>query len=211
MSALLRETFPVGLLQCNCTILADTDAAEAIVIDPGDNISRIQAYLSKHNLKLKQIVVTHGHIDHVGGAVQLRKATGAPIYMNEKDLPQLAIIEQQAGWFNMLTPEVAPPDVNAVQGTGASAGKWKGQVLETPGHTEGSICVYFPEQTLLLAGDTLFAGGIGRTDFPGGNSAAIFRSLQDVVLALPDDTDVIPGHGPETVLGVERATNPFLR
>ncbi len=210
MSALLRETFPVGLLQCNCTILADTDAAEAIVIDPGDNVSLILNFLSSHKLKLKQIVVTHGHIDHVGGAVQLRTATGAPIYMNEKDLPQLAIMEQQAGWFGIQTPKVAPPDVNAVQGTSAAAGGWHGQVLETPGHTEGSICVYFPEQTLLLAGDTLFAGGIGRTDFPGGNSAAIFRSLQDVVLALPDDTRVVPGHGDETILGIERTTNPFL-
>lgn len=211
MTALLRETFPVGLLQCNCSILADTGAGEAIVIDPGDDISRILNFLSRHKLKLKQIVLTHGHIDHVGGAVQLRKATGAPIYMNEKDLPQLAIMEQQAGWFGIQTPEVAPPDVNAVQGIGTHAGGWKGQVLETPGHTEGSICLYFPEQTLLLAGDTLFAGGIGRTDFPGGNSAAIFRSLQDVILALPDETNVIPGHGPETVLGVERASNPFLR
>jgi len=208
---LLRETFPVGLLQCNCTILADTGAGEAIVVDPGDNISRILEFLSTHKLELTQIVVTHGHIDHVGGAVLLRKATGAPIYMNEKDLPQLAIMEQQAGWFSIPTPEVAPPDVNAVQGTAAAAGGWKGQVLETPGHTEGSICIYFPEQTLLLAGDTLFAGGIGRTDFPGGNSAALFKSLKDVVLALPDDTQVVPGHGEETVLGIERATNPFLR
>jgi hydroxyacylglutathione hydrolase len=211
VTALLRETFPVGPLQCNCTILADIDAAEALVIDPGDNVSRILDFLSSHKLKLKQIVVTHGHIDHVGGAVQLRKATGAPIYMNEKDLPQLAIMEEQAGWLGIRPPEVAPPDVNAVQGISAQAGGWKGQVLETPGHTEGSICVYFPEQTLLLAGDTLFAGGIGRTDLPGGNSARIFKSLQDVILALPDDTNVVPGHGPETVLGIERASNLFLR
>jgi glyoxylase-like metal-dependent hydrolase (beta-lactamase superfamily II) len=211
VSALLRETFPVGFLQCNCTILADTAAAEAVVIDPGDDISRIEAYLAKHNLRLKQIIVTHGHIDHVGGAVQLRRATGAPIYMNEKDLPQLAIMEQQAGWFGVETPEVGPPDVDAVQGTRTAAGAWAGEILATPGHTEGSICVYFPQQTLFLAGDTLFAGGIGRTDFPGGNSAAIFRSLQDVVLALPDETTVVPGHGPETIIGVERATNPFLK
>lgn len=210
MATLLRETFPVGLLQCNCTILADTASGEAIVVDPGDSIDRILAFLAKHKLQLKQIIVTHGHIDHVGGAVQLRRATGAPIFMNQKDLPLLAMMDDQAGMFGLETPEVAPPDVNAVQGTQAAAGGWIGEVLATPGHTQGSICVYFPQQSLLLAGDTLFAGGIGRTDFPGGDSAAIFRSLKDVVLELPDDTEVIPGHGQETLIGVERQTNPFL-
>jgi glyoxylase-like metal-dependent hydrolase (beta-lactamase superfamily II) len=198
------------MLQCNCTILADTGLGEAIVVDPGDDVSRILAFLTKNHLKLKLIFVTHGHIDHVGGAAKLRRSTGAPVYMNEKDLPQLAMMDVQAGWLGVEPPEVAPPDVDAVQGTRASAGSWSGEVLATPGHTEGSICLYFPNQTLLLAGDTLFAGSIGRTDLPGGNPATIFKSLQDVVLALPDETRVVPGHGGETIIGVERASNPFL-
>ena len=207
---LLRETFPVGMLQCNCSILADVDAGEALVVDPGDEVARILLFLAKHKLTLKQIFVTHGHIDHVGGAAKLRAVTGAPIYMNQLDLPLLDMMATQAGWFGLETPEVAPPDVDAVAGTKAQAGGWAGEVLSTPGHTEGSLCLHFPERTLLLAGDTLFAGGIGRTDLPGGNSRKILRSIREVLLPLPEDTVVVPGHGGTTLIGAERDTNPFL-
>ncbi len=210
MAQLLRETFPVGMLQCNCSILADLDAHEAIVVDPGDDVSRILAFLASHQLTLKQIFVTHGHIDHVGGAASLKKATGAPVYMNQLDLPQLDIMPVQATWLGVEAPVVAPPDVDAVTGVKALAGAWSGQVLATPGHTEGSICLHFPDKSLLLAGDTLFAGGIGRTDLPGGNSRLILRSIRDVLLPLPEDTTVTPGHGPETSIGAEAETNPFL-
>jgi glyoxylase-like metal-dependent hydrolase (beta-lactamase superfamily II) len=208
---LLRDTFPVGLLQCNCTILADVDSGEAIVVDPGADVARILRYLADHKLTLQQIFVTHGHIDHVGGAVTLRKATGAPIYMNQHDLPQLDMMDVQAGWLGVQPPEVAPPDVDAVAGVKAVAGGWSGEVLATPGHTEGSICLYFADRELLLAGDTLFAGSIGRTDLPGGNSRAILRSIHDVLSPLPESTVVVPGHGLETKIGIELMTNPFLQ
>lgn len=198
------------MLQCNCSILADLDAAEALVIDPGDDVSRILAFLAEHNLKLKQIFVTHGHIDHVGGAAELRRRTGAPVYMNQRDLPQLQHMDMQAAWLGIETPQTVPPDVDAVTGTKAAAGVWSGEVLATPGHTEGSVSLYFPSQKLLLAGDTLFAGSIGRTDLPGGNSRAILQSIRDVLMPLPEDTAVVTGHGSETILGVEKATNPFL-
>jgi glyoxylase-like metal-dependent hydrolase (beta-lactamase superfamily II) len=200
------------MLRCNCSILADTDAGEAIVVDPGDDVSRILALLQKHKLKLTQIVVTHAHIDHVGGAVALRRATGAPIYLNQRDLPLLEHMAEQPKWIgiSMPIPEVAPPDVDAGQGTIVAAGKWRGEILETPGHTPGSVCLYFAPEGLLLAGDTLFAGGIGRTDFPGGDTAQMMRSLEGTIMALPEQTLVVPGHGPETTVGEERETNPFL-
>lgn len=210
MAQLLRETFPVGMLQCNCSILADVEAREALVVDPGDDVARILAFLAQHQLKLTAIFVTHAHIDHVGGAAKLRSVTGAPVYMNQNDLPLLQMMDMQAGWLGVPTPAVVTPDVDASAGTKLTAGGWKGVVLATPGHTRGSTCVHFPEQNLLLAGDTLFAGSIGRTDLPGGDSAAILRSIHDVLLPLPEKTNIVCGHGEETVIGVEKQSNPFL-
>jgi glyoxylase-like metal-dependent hydrolase (beta-lactamase superfamily II) len=207
----LLETFPVGPLQCNCTILGDEASGEAMVVDPGDNIPQILALLARHKLTLKQIVVTHGHIDHVGGALQLKRATGAPILLNQNDLPLLKMMDMQAAWLGIAPPEVAPPDESAEEGMLAGITSHPARVLHTPGHTQGSICLYFEPEHLLLAGDTLFAGSIGRTDLPGGDSRQILRSLHDRLLSLPDATKVIPGHGPQTTIGEERATNPFLQ
>jgi hydroxyacylglutathione hydrolase len=207
----ILETFPVGPLQCNCTILGDETSGEAMVVDPGDNVPQILASLTRHKLTLKQIVVTHGHIDHVGGAVRLKRATGAPILMNQNDLPLLKMMDMQAGWLGIETPEVAPPDASAEDGATAGIASHAARILHTPGHTQGSICLHFADENLLLAGDTLFAGSIGRTDLPGGDSRQIIRSLHDRLLTLPDATRVIPGHGPETTIGDERETNPFLQ
>lgn len=208
---MILETFPVGPLQCNCTILGDETTHEAMVIDPGDNITQILARLAKHKLTLKQIVVTHGHIDHVGGAVQLKKATGAPVLLNQNDLPLLKMMDMQAGWLGIAPPEVAPPDVSAEEGMMTGIAGHAAQVLHTPGHTQGSICLYLAPEHLLIAGDTLFAGSIGRTDLPGGDGRQILRSIHDRLLPLPDATRVIPGHGPETTIGQERRSNPFLQ
>jgi hydroxyacylglutathione hydrolase len=208
---MILETFPVGPLHCNCTILGDEVTHEAIVVDPGDNIPEILSRLQKHGLTVRQIVVTHAHIDHVGGAAQLRKLTGAPVVMNQQDLPLLRMMEMQAGWIGVPTPEVAPPDVNAEDGLAVGLPTLPAEVLHTPGHTPGSICLLFPAQHLLLAGDTLFAGSIGRTDLPGGDGHQILRSLRDRLLVLPDATRVLPGHGPETSIGEERHSNPFLQ
>lgn len=208
---MILETFPVGMLQCNCTILGDETTSEAMVIDPGGNIPQIVARLEKHKLRLKQIVVTHAHIDHVGGALKLKQQTGAPIFLNQNDLPLLEMMDTQAGWFGLSTPEVAPPDASAEDHLVVGLGKYQAEVLHTPGHTPGSICLHFAPLNLLVAGDTLFAGSIGRTDLPGGDYRAILRSIHNRLLPLPDETQVIPGHGPVTTIGEERASNPFLR
>jgi glyoxylase-like metal-dependent hydrolase (beta-lactamase superfamily II) len=207
---MVLETFPVGMLACNCTILGDETTHEAMVVDPGENVPEILSRLMKHHLTLKQIVVTHAHIDHVGGALRLKRATGAPILLNQNDLPLLAMMEAQAEWLGVRPPEVAPPDASADDGLHIGLPNLPGEVLHTPGHTEGSICLYFEPQQLLLAGDTLFAGSIGRTDLPGGDPRKIIRSIRERLLALPDAVTVIPGHGPLTTIGDERATNPFL-
>ena len=208
---MILESFPVGYLHCNCTILGDEVTHEAIVVDPGDNIPEILSRLEKHGLTLRQIVITHAHIDHIGGAAQLKKATGAPVLLNQKDLGLLNIMEIQAGWLGVPTPEVAPPDASADDGVAIGLASLPAEVLHTPGHTPGSICLFFPKQHLLLAGDTLFAGSIGRTDLPGGDGRQILRSLRDRLLILPDATRVLPGHGAETTIGEERQSNPFLQ
>jgi glyoxylase-like metal-dependent hydrolase (beta-lactamase superfamily II) len=208
---MILETFPVGPLQCNCSILGDEASGEAMVVDPGDNIPQILALLAKHHLTLKQIVVTHGHIDHVGGALRLKQATGAPILMNQNDLPQLEMMDVQAGWLGLPAPEVAPPDLSAEDGMTAGIAGHSAHILHTPGHTQGSICLHFAPDNLLLVGDTLFAGSIGRTDLPGGDGRQILRSIHDRLLVLPEETLVIPGHGPATTIGDEREANPFLR
>ncbi|HEX4310164.1 MAG TPA: MBL fold metallo-hydrolase [Acidobacteriaceae bacterium] len=207
---MILETFPVGPLQCNCTILGDEATGEAMVVDPGDNIPQILAFLAKHKLTLKQIIVTHGHIDHIGGAQRLKKATGAPVLMNQNDLEQLKIMDVQAGWIGVETPEVAPPDTSADEGMIVGIAGHTASILHTPGHTQGSICLHFVPENLLLAGDTLFAGSIGRTDLPGGDGKRILHSIHDRLLTLPDETHVIPGHGPATTIGEERDSNPFL-
>jgi hydroxyacylglutathione hydrolase len=208
---MILETFPVGPLRCNCTILGDELTHEAIVVDPGDNIPEILSRLQKHGLTLRQIVITHAHIDHVGGAARLKVATGAPVFLNQQDLALLDAMEMQAGWLGVATPQVTPPDASADDGLTIGLATLPGEVIHTPGHTPGSICLLFPRQDLLIAGDTLFAGSIGRTDLPGGDGRQILRSLRDRLLVLPDTTRVLPGHGPQTTIGQERQFNPFLQ
>jgi len=208
---MIQETFPVGILRCNCTILGDESTREAMVVDPGENVAEILTRLARHNLVLKQIIVTHAHIDHVGGAAALKGVTGAPILMNQNDLPLLDMIDSQAAWLGVKPPEVVPPDTSAEDLSQIGLEGLLGEVLHTPGHTEGSICLYFAPQRLLIAGDTLFAGSIGRTDLPGGDPKKIIRSIHHRLLTLPDEVAVIPGHGYGTTIGEERANNPFLR
>ncbi len=205
-----RETLAVGPLGCNCSILYDADARDATVIDPGGDLLKITAFLQSHALTLRQVVVTHAHLDHIAGAVLLSEQTGAPVFYHQADIFQLSWMEQQATWIGVPTPRVAPPDGSAEEGTKISVGSETGIVLHTPGHTAGSISLHFPQSSLLLAGDTLFRGGIGRTDLPGGDEIQIVRSIREKLLPLPEETVVVPGHGPSTTLARERDTNPFL-
>ena len=208
---MILETFPVGPLACNCTILGDPESGEAIVIDPGDEISRIHKRLTAHGLKLKQILITHAHIDHVGGALKLKRLTGAPILLNENDLPLLAMMDEQAAWLGIATPETAPPDEGLIDGQQVGIEAYPAKVIHTPGHTQGSVCLHFAPLKMVIAGDTLFAGSIGRTDLPGGDSDQIIESIHARLLTLPNETKVVPGHGPMTAIGAERKSNPFLQ
>jgi hydroxyacylglutathione hydrolase len=182
-----------------------------MVIDPGDDITDVLALVQKHNLQVRQIVITHAHIDHVGGAMKLREVTGAPILLNQNDYALLKMLDVQAAWLGMRSPGAVEIDRSIGDADNVEAGPLLANVIHTPGHTEGSICLYFPAQQKLIAGDTLFAGSIGRTDLPGGSFDKIMRSLHQRVLALPDDTVVVPGHGPLTTIGDERQSNPFLK
>ena len=208
---MIHKIFPVGPLQCNCSVIGDEQTHEAMVIDPGDQIQDIIKILQAENLTLKQIVVTHGHIDHVGGAMKLKAATGAPILMNQKDEALLKMLDVQAAWIGMRPPGAVHVDDALAAGRVLQIGNISSSVMHTPGHTEGSICLYFPKERTLVAGDTLFAGSIGRTDLPGGSYDKIIRSLHTQLLKLPDDTQVVPGHGPLTTIGEERESNPFLQ
>jgi glyoxylase-like metal-dependent hydrolase (beta-lactamase superfamily II) len=208
---MIHEILPVGPLQCNCSIIGDETSREGIVIDPGDDIDDIVALMRKHNLQIKQIVITHAHIDHVGGAMKLRALTGAPILLNQNDYALLKMLDMQASWIGMRAPGNVEVEAGLKQGDTIKAGNLAANVIHTPGHTEGSVCLYFPAEKLLIAGDTLFPGGIGRTDLPGGSYDKIMRSLHQQVLTLPGETVVIPGHGPDTTILAEKEGNPFLK
>jgi hydroxyacylglutathione hydrolase len=208
---MIHEILPVGPLQCNCSVFGDEQSKDAIVIDPGDNVSEIQAILRRHDLKVKAIVITHAHIDHIGGAAKLKAATGAPVYMNTDDQELYDGIAVQAGWLGMLVPEVTEIDVNAKDGDKLDLANREFHILHTPGHTQGSISLWIPGENKLIAGDTLFRDSIGRTDLPGGDGRQILKSIHDKLLRLPGETIVIPGHGSNTTIQRERARNPFLQ
>jgi glyoxylase-like metal-dependent hydrolase (beta-lactamase superfamily II) len=236
-SRLIHESLPVGILQCNCHVLGDAETREALVLDPGDEIERIQEILTRHKLKVCAIVSTHAHIDHVGGIAKLARATGAPVMLHEADMPLYQHLDVQAAWIGMPPPEMAAVDQFLREGDSVRWGAFEARVLHTPGHSPGSVTLYLPaepvivptgqprsdsinragdraaaaEASRLFAGDTLFAGSIGRTDLWGGSYEGILASIRGKLLPLPDDTIVFPGHGPSTTIGREREANPFLQ
>lgn len=225
---LIHEILPVGMLQCNCHIVGDPETHEAIVIDPGDDAARILEVIARHHLKVAAIGVTHAHIDHVVGLRRVQDATGAPVYLHGDDLALYQALDQQAAWLGWKIPDQARVDQLVREGDIIRWGGYQAQVLHTPGHTPGSICLYLPSDVpgmaasagaakparsgapQLFAGDTLFAGSIGRTDLWGGSFQEIIRSLTGKLLELPDNTIVYPGHGQITTIGQERESNPFL-
>lgn len=208
---MIHEILPVGILQCNCSIFGDEQSREAIVIDPGDELAEIRAILDRHRLKVAAIIITHGHIDHVMAANELRRTTGAPVYMSRHDQTMLDHLHVQAQWLGMDVPVRPEIDADASEGRVIALGAADFTVLHTPGHTPGSSSIWIPQQRKLVAGDTLFRDSIGRTDLPGGDSRLILSSIKTRLLELPDETIVVPGHGPSTTIGRERERNPFLR
>jgi glyoxylase-like metal-dependent hydrolase (beta-lactamase superfamily II) len=208
---MIHEVLAVGMLACNCSVIGDETTREAIVIDPGDDIDDIVAILKRHGLTVKMIVITHAHIDHIGGAEKLRALTGAPVYMHEDDAVLADNLELQASWLNVKTPKNPGIDVPAREGDLLRAGGIEAQVIHTPGHTPGSLSLFLAAEKKLIAGDTLFRGSVGRTDLPGGDSRAIAASIRGKLYTLPEDTVVVPGHGEETTIGREKTSNPFVR
>jgi glyoxylase-like metal-dependent hydrolase (beta-lactamase superfamily II) len=208
---MIHEILPVGPLQCNCSIFGDEQTREAMVVDPGDEISSILEILTRHGLKVTAIVITHAHIDHIGGAQKLKLATGAPVYMNLNDTDLQKMLPVQATWLGVAPPDPVAIDAPAKDGDRILVGATEFHVLHTPGHTQGSISLYAPSENKLIAGDTLFQGSIGRTDLPGGDGRQIIRSIHEKLMPLPGETIVIPGHGANTTIDREKRLNPFLR
>lgn len=213
------EIIPVGPFQCNCIILGDPTSKEAIVIDPGDEVGQILTRVKKHGLTVSSILHTHTHIDHIGGTTELQKATNARVLLHKDDLFLYENMAEQGRFLGLAPAEVmtpVPPDGYIKDGQEIGFGTIRGTVLHTPGHTPGSCGFYFPNLALggatglLIPGDTLFAGSIGRTDLWQGDYDQEINSIKKKFLSLPDEVVVIPGHGPETKIGRERRSNPFL-
>jgi glyoxylase-like metal-dependent hydrolase (beta-lactamase superfamily II) len=208
---MIHEILPVGVLQCNCSIFGDETTRDGLVVDPGDEIDDILEIVNRHGLTVKAIVITHAHIDHIGGAQKLKQATGAPVYMNPNDVELQKMLDVQASWLGMRPPEEVAIDAAAKDGDRLVIGATEFHVLHTPGHTQGSISLWIPSEGKLVAGDTLFRDSIGRTDLPGGDGKQILRSIHNKLLPLPEETVVIPGHGDITTIGREKRSNYFLQ
>lgn len=182
----------VGPYQANCYILGCKGTNDAIVIDPGDDVFRIIREISTHNLKIRYILITHGHFDHTGGAAEIKRITGAPVLIHVLD----------AAGLNF------PPDGHLEEGMEVTLGTYKINVIHTPGHSPGGVCLHAPGA--VFTGDTLFAGSIGRTDFQGGDHRRLIRGVVDKIFPLGDELRVYPGHGPASSIGTERLRNPFF-
>lgn len=209
---MIRHSFPVGRLACNCTILGCEESGEAFVIDPGDEPARISQVLAELSLRPKYLIHTHAHFDHVGATRALKEQHGGEILLHEGDRWLYEGLELQGLLFGARVAPPLPIDARLEEGDLLSAGGLSLRVLHTPGHTPGSCCFRLEAgDGALFSGDTLFAGSVGRTDLPGGDARTLRQSISAKLLRLEDETPVIPGHGPATTVGRERRHNPFLR
>jgi len=209
---MIHEILSVGMLDCNCSILGDESTGEAVVIDPGGDVEKVQRLLDRHHLQVKYIVATHAHIDHVGGVEPLKQASGAELLMHESDLALYQGIATQAEWLGVPAPAITKVDRVLREGDTVRCGALTLKVLHTPGHSPGSISLYLDgDRPKVFSGDTLFQGSIGRTDLWEGSPEDILRSIKTRLMILPDDTQVFPGHGAPTTIGEERRSNPYLQ
>ncbi len=206
---MIIKSLVVGMIAANCYILGCPESGEGIVIDPGASAGRIGDEIDRNKLKIKAIVNTHGHYDHIGANAALKELTRAPIFICEKDL---AVYKKPAAALSVMLKKQPLPDKYIYHGDYVEFGRYSLKVLETPGHTPGGISLAWegPEPAI-FTGDTLFNYSIGRTDLPGGSYKEIINSIKEQIMVFPDETVLYPGHGPSSTVGHERALNPYLR
>jgi glyoxylase-like metal-dependent hydrolase (beta-lactamase superfamily II) len=207
---MIFDTVVVGPLGVNCSILGCEESGQGVVVDPGDDADRILAQVQQRGLTISAIINTHGHFDHVGGNRQLTQATGAPLYIHQADAPMLERVAKTAAIYGLLGENSPQPDRLLEDGMLIEFGTHRLQVIHTPGHTQGGCCLYLEAEGKLIAGDTLFADGVGRTDLPGGSHQQLLESIKTRLFTLPDQVQVYPGHGPTTTIGHEKRHNPYL-
>jgi len=212
MNGITVEHLAVGPLACNCTIVADQATGEAIVVDGGDEVEAIVARLDALGVRARYLVHTHAHFDHIGALGELRERTGGAGLLHPADRPLYATLREQARWFGVPAPQLVALDGDLIEGDSLKAGCAVLDVLHTPGHTPGSVsfALVLGEKTLLLTGDTLFAGAVGRWDLGGTSLEDIVASIRSKLFAYPDDAIVVPGHGPMTTIGTEKRDNPYV-
>ncbi len=208
-ASFVHDFFPLGVFQCNCSILSRD--GRAVVIDPGDEFEKILAHLQSAGLTVEQILLTHAHIDHVGAVAELKRHFGVPVALHPADQPTYDLLPMQAQWTGVRQPEPFTIERALVSNEKLDCLGQEMQVLFTPGHSPGSVSFYLPEEKKVIAGDALFRGSIGRTDLPGGDQDLLIRSIQSKLLRLPPETEVFPGHGEATTIGREIQSNPYLK
>ena len=208
---IIVETIPVGPLQCNCTILGDLVSRKAIVVDPGGDAEILLERLVELNLQVERIIHTHAHLDHFLASGKMKEATGAKLALHREDLFLWDMLEDQCRMFGIPFEPAPPPDQWLENEENIDLNELQGKALHTPGHTPGSMCFLFESQKLLIAGDTLFQGSIGRTDLWGGDFKKIEKSIQEKLYTLDEETSVIAGHGESTSIGHEMRANSFVR
>ena len=209
LSQFIIRTFPVGPLQCNCSIIGDRLSSKALVVDPGGDADQILGLLNELNLTVVGIIHTHAHLDHILASGVIKEATGAPIYLHEGDKFLWDMVGQQCVMFGV--PPVTLPEPDHFMEDDQALNCCGGVAIHTPGHTPGSVSFWFEQYKTLIAGDTLFQGSIGRTDLPGGNFDQIITSIKERIYSLDEDALVVTGHGPNTIIGSEKTSNSFVR
>ena len=203
------KSFPVGPLQCNCTIIGNTLTGKGYLIDPGGDAERILETIETMNVSIEAIYHTHAHFDHFLASAEIKEKTGAPIFLNESDRFLWDTLEMQCSYFNIDFKPTPPPDFNIEDQQDLI--HCAGVCIHTPGHTPGSVSFHFESEKLLIAGDTLFQGSVGRTDLPGGDFKMLKSSIQEKIYSLDESTVVVTGHGPQTSIKREMESNLFIR
>ncbi|HTG82447.1 MAG TPA: MBL fold metallo-hydrolase [Geobacteraceae bacterium] len=207
---MIFEIIVVGPLEVNCFLLGCETTREGVIVDPGSDPEKILAAVEKQGLTIRQVINTHGHFDHVGGNSRVLSATGASLLVHGGDVPFLSRAVDTAAMYGLVTENSPPPGRLLEDGMLLTFGEYGMRVLHTPGHTPGGCCLYLESEGKVITGDTLFADGVGRTDFPGSSHEALIEGIRSKLFTLPESTVVYPGHGPATTIGHEKRYNPYI-